>query len=349
MSDRQTISLAALAEHIGATLTGAAAVTVRGVNTIQAAGPDEVCFLTSQKHAKGLSETAAAAVIVSCVQEAWNRPQLVVDNVDRALIAAMTLFAPRLKTVAGIHPTAVVEDSARLDATVSVGAHAYIGHGVTIGPATVIGPGVSIGENSTIGARCRLDSHVVVYHQCRIGSGCIIQANSTIGSTGFGYSFIDGRHQLVPHNGGVILEDGVEIGANSCVDRAKFGDTVIGAGTKIDNLVQVAHNVTIGKLCLLAGHVGIAGSTQIGDGVVFAGAAGAADNVKIGDRAIFGAQTAATRDIKPGQVILGHVSQEMAHELRCRVVYKQLPELAKEIKQLHRKVDQLEAAKNDKI
>ncbi len=343
------LTTAELAGRIGAELIGDGAGVICGINTIQDAGPDEVCFLSSSKFAKRLEETKAAAVMTGAKVDGFDRPQLVVDNVDRALIAIMQMFAPPLKSFEGIHPTAVVEPDAQVDATAAVGPNAYIGHSVTIGAGTVIGPGCSVGENSTIGAGCRLDSNVVVYHNCQIGNGCVIHANTTIGSTGFGYSFIDGRHQLIPHNGGVILEDGVEIGANSCVDRAKFGNTVVGAGTKIDNLVQVAHNVQIGKCCLLAGQTGIAGSTEIGNGVIFAGAAGAVDNIKIGDGAIMGKQTAATRDVPPGQKLLGAIPQEMTHEMRCMSVYQRLPEMSRELKKLTKKVNALEAAKDDTI
>ncbi len=342
-----SLTLSQLAEKIGARLIGAGDTSVCGVNTIKDAGPGEVCFLSSQKFAPALKETQAMGVMVAEPLKDCDLAQLVVDRVDRALIAALTLFAPKLTPQEGIHPTAVIEADVELDPTVAVGPHALIARGVKIGARTVIGPGVHIGENTTIGMQCRLDSHVVVYHNCQIGNGCVILANSTIGATGFGYSFIDGQHQLVPHNGGVILEDGVEIGANSCIDRAKFGNTVIGAGTKIDNLVQVAHNVQIGKLCLLAGHVGIAGSTQVGNGVVFAGAAGAADNLKIGDGAILGKQTAASKDVPAGKTMLGVIPQEMTKELRSMSIYQRLPELAKELKQLRKKVEKLETAKDD--
>lgn len=339
--------LCELAEKLGAQLIGDGTKPVTGINTIQDAGRCEVCFLTSPKHAKALSRTKAAAVIVDKAMDSCSLAQVVVDNINCGLIAALELFAPKLQALKGIHPTAVVDPDTDIDPTVAIGPGVTIAPGVKIGAHSVIGPGCSIGENSVIGSHTRLDSHVVVYHHCRIGNFCIIQANSTIGSTGFGYSFIDGQHRLIPHNGGVIIEDSVEIGANSCIDRAKFGNTVIGAGTKIDNLVQVAHNVQIGKRCLLAGHVGIAGSTQIGNGVIFAGAAGSADNLHIGDGAILGAQTAATKDVPAGQVMLGNIPQELKRELRCVSIYQRLPELAKEIKELTKKVKKFETAKDD--
>ncbi len=340
--------LSDIATKLQARLIGDGQRDITGVNTIADASSSELCFLTSAKHAKTLGQSAAAGVLVDKPMDDCAMAQLVVANVNAALIAALELFVPNLTVTEGVHSTAVVEPTAELDKTVAVGPGAYIGHGVKVGSHAVIGPNCSIGENTTIGSQCRLDSNVVVYHNCRIGNHCIIQSNSTIGATGFGYSFIDGEHRLIPHNGGVILEDGVEIGSNSCVDRAKFGNTLIGAGTKVDNLVQIAHNVQTGKCCLMAGHVGISGSTKVGNGVVFAGASGSSDHVEIGDGAILGAQAVATGKIEPGQTVLGLPARDVRKELKSKSVYQNLPELAKEVKQLGKRIEKLEAAKNNK-
>jgi UDP-3-O-[3-hydroxymyristoyl] glucosamine N-acyltransferase len=341
--------LSEIASKLGGQLIGSGKLEITGVNTIQDAAASEICFLTSEKHAKGISKTRAGAILVGQLLDNFPAEQVVVGDVDLALIALLKMFAPRLTPQQGIHPSAIVEPTAQLDSTVSVGPGAYISHGVKIGAKTAIGPNCSIGENTQIGSACRLDGNVVVYHNCQIGNHCIIQANATIGAVGFGYSFKEGRHQLVPHNGGVIIEDGVDIGANTCIDRAKFGNTVIGAGTKIDNLVQVAHNVKMGKLCLLAGQVGIAGSTVIGNGVIFAGHAGASDNVNIGEGAVIGVKSAALKDVPANETVLGMPPQNIRRELRCISVYHRLPELDKEVKQLGKKIEKLEAAKDNKI
>lgn len=340
--------LSEISTLLQAKLIGDPQLDIIGVNTIQDASASEICFLASQKHAPKLSQSSAAAVLVNQYMSDCAITQLVVANVDAALIALLEMFAPKLTKCSGVHPAAVVETTAELDETVAVGPGAYIGHAVKIGAGTVIGPGCTVGENTTIGSGCRLDSNVVIYHNCRIGNACIIQANSTIGATGFGYSFIGGQHRLIPHNGGVILEDGVEIGANSCVDRAKFGDTVIGAGTKMDNFVQVAHNVKIGKLCLLAGQAGIAGSTVVGDGVVIAGGAGVIDNKTVGDGAVLALRSIATENVAAGETVLGMPPQNIQRELRCITVYQRLPEMAKQVKELSKKVEKLEAAKDNK-
>jgi UDP-3-O-[3-hydroxymyristoyl] glucosamine N-acyltransferase len=340
--------LSDIATKLQAEVIGDGQRDITGVNTISDACGTELCFLTSEKYLKKLARCHAAAVLVNKPIDDCDVVQLVVVNVDAALITVLKLFEPKLTPIKGVHPTAVIEPTATVDSSAAIGAGAYIAHGVQIGKETVIGPNCSIGENTTIGLNCRLDSHVVIYHNCQIGNFCIIQANSTIGAAGFGYSFIDGAHRLIPHNGGVILEDGVEIGSNSCVDRAKFGNTLIGAGTKIDNLVQIGHNVQTGKCCLMAGHAGVSGSVKMGNGVVFAGAAGAADHVDIGDGAVLGAQAVAVGKIDAGQTVLGLPARDLRQEMKSRSVYRKLPELAKEIKRLTKKVKELEAAKNDK-
>lgn len=345
----KTITLTALAERLDARCVGGTGESViTGVNTIRDAGPGEICFLADSKHRDQLAETRAAAVLIGREVDDCPTAQLVVANVNKALIAALTYFTPPLKSPSGIDPTATVDAAAVVDATAAVGPRAVIGPGVVIGPHTRIGPGVVIGQDTTIGARCRLDANAVVYHRCRIGNDCIILSNATIGATGFGYVFIDGRHQLIPHNGGVILEDGVEIGANSCVDRAKFGNTVVGAGTKIDNLVQVGHNVRIGRACLLVGQVALAGSCVLGDGVVLAGNAGVADHIVVGDGVIAGTRATITENVAPGQKVLGFPARPMRDEMKSMSIFQKLPELAKDVKTLAKKIESLEAAKDHK-
>jgi len=340
--------LSDIATKLQAQVVGDGQRDVVGVNTIADAKADEICFLTSEKHLKTVSQSAAAGILVSKPLENCGITQVVVENVDAALITLLKLFAPPLTAMQGIHPTAVIEPTASVDPSAAVGPGAYISHSATIGANTVIGANCSIGENTVVGSQCRLDSNVVVYHNCRIGNDCVIQSNSTIGATGFGYSFIGGAHRLIPHNGGVILEDGVEIGANSCVDRAKFGNTLIGAGTKIDNLVQIGHNVQTGKCCLVAGQAGLSGSVKVGNGVVFAGKVGVVDHVEIGDGAILGARALVSGNVEAGQTVWGSPARDMRKEMKSRSVYQNLPGLAKTLKQLGKRVEKLETAKDNK-
>ncbi len=340
--DKVVLTGAELAERIGAELHGDGGVSICGVNSIECAGTDDVCFVTSVRHARLLVDSQAAAVIVSEKLEGVGIAQLVVGNVDAALITALRLFAPKLTPMEGIHPTAAIEDSAVLGSGVAVGCHAHIGPNVRIGEGTIISAGCIVGENTTIGSNCRLDGNVVVYHNCQIGDSCVIQAGTTIGSTGFGYSFIDGEHRLIPHNGGVVIGDCVEIGANSCVDRAKFGNTVIGAGTKIDNLVQIAHNVVIGKCCVIAGHVGISGSCVLGDGVVLGGQVGMADHLSIGAGAMVGARGGVMSDIPAGVKVVGHPAIDMNVQLRVFALQRRLPDMARQLREVVAAVKKLE-------
>ena len=189
---------------------------------------------------------------------------------------------------------------------------------------------------------------MVVYHNCVVGNNVVIQANSVIGSTGFGYYFIDGAHRLIPHNGGVVIEDFVEIGANCCVDRAKFGNTIIGAGTKIDNLVQVAHNVIIGKCCLIAGLVGIAGSCKVGDGVVVAGQAGLGDNIEIGESTIVGPKAGVVQSVAGGQQVIGMPAIDKMEAFRIFNLTRRLPKMVELLRDLGERIRRLEASKDDK-
>jgi UDP-3-O-[3-hydroxymyristoyl] glucosamine N-acyltransferase len=339
-----------LAERLGARLVGAADDEGREVSAVmpaEAAGAGDVTFVADAKYEAAAARSVAAAVIVARPVEGFPRSQLLVQDVNVALIQAMRQFAPKYKPPApGVDPSARVAGTAQLGPGVSIGPHVVIDDHVQIGADTVIAAGCKIGEQSILGANCRLDSNVVIYPGCRLGSHVVIQANSTIGSVGFGYVFLNGAHTLIPHNGGVIIEDFVEIGANCCVDRAKFGNTIVGAGTKIDNLVQVAHNVVIGKCCLIAAQVGVAGSCRLGDGVVLAGQVGLADNIEIGAGTMVGAQAGVMSTVGPGQKLAWSPALEVREAARVVAHVLRLPKLSQELKQLAAKVKELEAAKD---
>jgi len=341
------LTVAQLAEQLGAELVGDGSEQISTVGTIETGDENTVTFITDSRHISALEKSRARAVIVGGRIEGLAKPQLIVENVNAALIEVLNIFAPKLKAVPeGIDLTAKVADSAKVAKGVAIGPGVIIDGGVEIGENSIISSGCKIGENSKIGKNCRLDSNVVVYHNCIIGNNVIIQANSTIGSTGFGYCFIDGSHRLIPHNGGVVIEDFVEIGANCCIDRAKFGNTIIGAGTKIDNLVQIANNVVIGKNCLIVGQVGISGSCKLGDGVVLAGQVGLADNIEIGDGAIVGAQAGVMNDIGAGEKVLGSPAIGRKEALLIMGLTKRLPKLVKQLKQLSKRVEKLKKAKD---
>jgi UDP-3-O-[3-hydroxymyristoyl] glucosamine N-acyltransferase len=347
MIESKKITVNELANILGAKLIGSGAAQACRVSAFDTAGPDSITFAAEAKLLEKISECKAAAVIVNKKIDS-PVPLLVVDNVERALIETLKQFMPLLtKPPAGVHKTAMVEAGAQVDKTASIGPLACIRAGAKIGERTVVGAGCKIGEGAVVGKDCRLEDNAVVYHNCTIASNCIIGANSTIGATGFGYYFIDGQHRLIPHTGGVIIEDCVEIGANTCIDRAKFGNTIIEAGTKIDNLVQIAHNVVIGKCCLIAAQAGIAGSSKLGNGVVLAGQAGLKDHISIGDRTQIGAQAGVISDIEPNKQIVGSPAMDVKAFFRQVLLEQKLPEMSKQLKQLVKRVEELEAAENN--
>ena len=343
------LTVAQLAERIGGELVGDGSGKISSVGTVESSEKNQVTFARDSKHIPGLKKSLAGAVIVASQIEGLAKPQLIVENVDAALIETLTIFAPELKRAKeGIDPTAKVAADVKIGKGVSIGPNVVIDDGAQICENSIIGSGCKIGENSRLGKNCRLDSNVVVYHNCTIGNNIIIQANSTIGSTGFGYSFLNGAHRLIPHNGTVVIEDFVEIGANCCIDRAKFGETRIGAGTKIDNHVQIAHSAIIGKCCLMAGGSGVAGSTKLGDGVILGGHAGLTDNVEVGDGVIVGANSVVMGNLAAGQKVSGTPALDMRERYRMIAMTRRLPKLIKQLKQMAARIEKLETSKDDK-
>jgi UDP-3-O-[3-hydroxymyristoyl] glucosamine N-acyltransferase len=342
------LTVVKLAKHLNAELVGDGGSIIRSVGPVGIAGSEMLTFLTDAKHLAELKKSNCGAVLVDKVIEEFSRPQLIVKNVNAALIDVLNVFAPKLEPATpGVDATAKVANGVKVGRNVSVGPFVVIETGVEIGDDTIIKAGCKIGQNTKIGRAARLDCNVVVYHNCTIGNNVIVQANTVIGSVGFGYSFIDGAHRLIPHNGVVVIEDYVDIGANCCVDRAKFGETRIGAGTKIDNLVQIAHNVVIGKCCLIVSQVGISGSCKIGDGVVLAGQVGLADNIEIGDGVMVGAQAGVMNNISPGKKVVWSPAIDHKEALRAVAGILRLHTTVEQVKKLSARVDKLEAAKND--
>lgn len=346
------LAIGELAKLIGSELSGADGISdiyIRNIGAVESCGEEEITFISNPKHIAKLKNSCAAAVIVSSPVAGFGKPQLIVENVDAALIKVLNIFAPELTPAkAGIDPSAQVAEGVKLGKGACICANAVIDGNVEIGENSIIGAGCKVGENSVVGSWCRIDANVVIHHNCRIGNHVIIQSNSVIGSTGFGYSFIEGSHRLIPHNGGVIIEDHVEIGANCCVDRAKFGNTIVGAGTKTDNFVQIAHNAVVGKCCLFVAHVAVGGSAKIGNGVVLAGKVGVGEGLEIGDRVIATARSGLTHNVEAGQVVTGMPAYDRFRANRVMAATRRLPEMLKELKQLIVRVDKLGAAKDNK-
>jgi UDP-3-O-[3-hydroxymyristoyl] glucosamine N-acyltransferase len=335
--EQRTVTAAALAERLGGRLVGRGEAAITGVNALDDAGASDVTFLADKPHARRWGQSRAiAAVVTEGIEPAGHDPQrralIYVPNAELAMVRVLKLFLPgQVVPDVGIHPTAWVHQEASLGEGVRIGPHVSIDRDCIIGDGVVLHAGVRLYADVTIGPGSVLHANCAVRQGCRIGRGVILHQNVSIGADGFGYvPAPDGSGVVkVPQIGIVILEDGVEIGAGSCVDRAKFGATVIGAGTRIDNLVQIGHNCRLGRACLVAGNTGIAGSATIGDGVVIGGAVGIADHVRIGDRATIGAKSGVMKDIPPGETWLGYPADPAAETLRQWATIRKLPGLVR--------------------
>jgi len=325
---------AELASRLGARLEGPPDLLLRGVAPLATAGPDELSFLASPKYLSEARATRAGAVITSPGVDLGGRPLLVVDDPYLALAAVLGIFHPEVRPAPGVSPDARVGADCVLAEGVTVMPGAVIGRGCRIGGRTIVMAGAVLGTGVEIGACCTLHPNVTVYDRCVIGDGVIVHAGAVIGSDGFGFAREGDRHRKIPQVGNVVIEDEVEVGANVTIDRATFGSTVIGRGTKIDNLVQIGHNVRIGENSILVAQAGISGSTRIGRGVVFAGQSGAVGHITIGDGAVVGAKSAVTRDLPAGAFVVGHPAIDAGIWKRAVAVFERLPELRRRLTRL---------------
>ncbi len=341
-----------VAAHIEATVEGDESLAVAALAAMDQAGPDDLSFAANVKRIKLLARCSARAVIVPAdadlpAEITSSKTLLRVDNVERAVAMLLSFLAgPESATLpaVGVAPSAVIDPTAQLGPNVAIGPNVVIGPRSSIGQGTVLCSGAKIGPDVSIGASCVFHEGVVVRHNCEIGQAVRIGPNTVIGSDGFGYYFADGAHNKVTHIGNVIIEDGAEVGACTCVDRAKWGSTRIGAGAKIDNLVQIAHNVQVGPGCLLVSQVGIAGSTKLGRFVVLGGSVGIRDNIEIGDGTEIGACSCLAQSVGPGERLFGIPAKDAKTALREWTAAAKLPELLKRVKTLEKKIATLEAS-----
>ena len=342
-------SIAALATLVGASVevpagadrTRIEATVVTGLEMIDRAKPGELTFVGNAKFAKLIPATKALAIVVSAdlplPEEASAHTILKVKSADHAMMAILERFAPpEALPAVGIHPTAHVDPEARVDPTARIGAGVSIARGATVGAGTALFPGVAVYENASIGSHCVLHTNVVIRERCVLGNRVILASGVAIGTDGFGYRpSADGRGiAKVPHIGNVVVEDDVEIGANSCVDRGRFGATRIGAGTKIDNLCQIGHNVEIGRCVVMSGLTGVAGSTRVGDGCRIGGGCGIADHLVIGRGASLAARSGVMSDVPEGATWGGFPAQELRNALREIALVRKLPEWHRQLRHL---------------
>jgi UDP-3-O-[3-hydroxymyristoyl] glucosamine N-acyltransferase len=340
-----TRTLAELAALVGGEVSGEGSLAVLGVAPLETAGPGQVSFFANKKYRAAFEASRAGAVVVEPDAEVpAGRTVLRVAGAYLAFARLSALFNPPVAVAAGVSPRAEVHPSAQVDATAQVGPFVSIGAGASVGPRTVLHPGVQLGAEVRVGADCLLYQNVVVRERCVLGDRVALQPGCVIGSDGFGYALDlagDGRgprHFKVPQAGVVVIEDDVEIGANSCVDRATLGTTRICRGAKIDNLVQVAHNVVVGPLSILASQVGISGSTTLGMGVVCWGQAGLVGHITVGDRANVAAQSGVAHDVAPGERVAGTPAKGDVAWARNSAVFDRLTDMRRELRALQKQV-----------
>ena len=332
-----------IAERLGCVLEGDGKIEIARVAGIEDAGPGDLTFFANPKYTAELRATRASAVILGERAERASCAMLRAAEPYLAFAHAVALFADDWRPPAGIHAQAYVAKNVTIAPDASIGPFAAIGERVRIGSRTIVHPHVTVGRDAQIGDDCVIHAAVSIRERVRIGNRVVIQDGVVIGSDGFGFARrADGTHEKIPQVGGVVIEDDVEIGANSAIDRPAVGETRIGAGTKIDNLVQIAHGVSVGRRVLLAGQVGIAGSTVIEDDVTLAGQVGVSGHITIGKGTTATAQTGIPNSVEAGSLISGYPAIPNRDWLKSSAVFRRLPELRKAIADLERRVRELE-------
>ncbi|MGA2265504.1 MAG: UDP-3-O-(3-hydroxymyristoyl)glucosamine N-acyltransferase [Phycisphaerae bacterium] len=344
----RTLTVQAIAALVGGRVEGDGSVSIRDIASLETAGAGDLTFATDAKYAARLTGSKASAAIVAAdAAVSAAMPLIRVDHVQAAVAKLLDHWAPpEDNPPQGIHPSALVAVGAQVADTAAVGPGVTIGRGAKIGSGSVLRAGVFVGETAVVGRDCLLAEGAVLGARCVLGDRVIIGPNSVIGWDGFGYYFADGTHHKIPHIGHVEIGDDVEIGACACVDRAKFGVTRIGAGTKIDNLVQIAHNVQIGRHCILAALVGVAGSARLGDGVILMGHVGIRDNITLGDGVTCAAFSAVAGDVEAGQTVAGIPARDAREVMRIVQAWPKLPDLLKRVRELESRIGGLESSKD---
>jgi UDP-3-O-[3-hydroxymyristoyl] glucosamine N-acyltransferase len=337
------VTLAALADALRLPYEGDGTLDLARVATLDQAGPGDLAFLANRRYARALAGTRASAVIVG--PDVRGAPCAVLRSPEPyvAFARAAALLVPQERPPAGVHATAVVDPSAQVDPTASIGPLAVVGAGASVGPRTIVHAHAVIGPGASVGADCVLHAHVSVRERCTLGDRVIVQNGAVVGSDGYGFATAaDGTHVKIPQTAPVVIEDDVEIGANTTVDRPAVGETRIRAGTKIDNLVQIGHGVVLGRHVLLAAQVGIAGSTKVGDRVVLGGQVGVGGHLTLGDDVKAVGQSGITNSVPSGAFVSGYPAIENLEWRRASAVFRRLPEMRKRLRDLESRLAAIE-------
>lgn len=331
-------TVAQIAKQLEGDVSGDASLVLTGFAPADRARAGDLTFAENADYFVRAESSAASAIIVDSEFASEHKTLIRVANARVAFARVMAIFFPETTFPAGVHPTAVVAPGAQVDPTAHIGPHCVVGDKVHIGPRSVLQGGNHVGANCQLGEDVNLFPNVVLYPRTEIGNRVRIHAGTVIGSDGFGYVPDAGAHRKVPQIGNVIIRDDVEIGANSSVDRGALGPTIIGKGTKIDNLVQIAHNVVIGDHCIIVGQAGIAGSTKLGDYVVLGGQVGIAGHLKVGNRATIAAKSGVMHNVPEGEKWLGAPAQPDRQTKRQMIAIQHLPDLIRRVNEIERKL-----------
>lgn len=335
-------TLGDLARHVGGRVEGDAGRVIRGIAVLEEAGATDLSFLTNPRYRKAAAETRAGALLVREGVELSGRDRLVCHEPYLALARLLELFYPVEAPRPGVAASAEIDPSARIAEEVSIGPFCVVEQGAELGRGVSLGAGCYVGRAATVGEESVLMPRVVLYPGTRIGRRCRIHSGAVLGADGFGFATSEGRHHKVPQLGRVVVEDDVEIGANSAVDRGTLGETVIGAGSKLDDLVMVAHGVRLGRGCLIAAQSGIAGSTTIGAGVTVAGQSGVAGHLRIADGTVIAAKSAVFSDVAAAGVVAGVPAIDHRSWKRAQAIQKRLPEMRAALRRLDSRLRALE-------
>ncbi len=348
MRTELTFRIGEIAALTSGTVAGDTETTISGVASIEEARGGDLVFAENPKYiALALKSGASAIIVPNAAQGQIETSKTLLFHSDPrlAFVQVLEAFAPLSDFPVGVHPSATLGEGVELGEGVSVAAHVTVGDRTVIGDGVILRSGVSLGADCVIGSQTVIHPNVTIYDAVTIGKRCLLHAGCVIGADGFGYIQVGQTLRKVPQLGTVEISDDVEIGANSCIDRAKTGVTFVGQGTKIDNLVHIAHNCKIGAACLLAGQVGLAGGVEIGDGVILAGQVGIKDHVTIGDGAKIAAQAGVIGNVPAGAVYVGFPAREYREKMREYAASAQLPEALKRLRALEKRLAALEAEK----
>jgi len=329
-------TLGRLAERVGGQVAGNPEREIGGIRTLDAAGPGDLSFLTSSKYADAARTSAAGAILVGERRSDLACDQLVVADPSRALATLLTELYPEPRPEPGVHPTAIVGEGSTIDPSAHLGAYVVVGRGVAVAARAVLHPHAVVGDGCVVGEGATLHPHAVLYRRTRIGPGSVVHAGAVLGADGFGYATEGVDHRKIPQVGDVVVGADVEIGANSAVDRALLGSTEVGDGSKIDNLVQVGHNVRLGRGVILCGQVGVAGSARLGDGVVAGGQAGVIGHLEVGAGARLASRAAIYGDVAPGETVSGHPAVPIGAWRRQQALVQRLNEIWRRLRRLER-------------